>query len=46
MNWFLIIGLTILIALPFIASSVIIPILVKRSKHRTTKKKMKSKKHK
>ncbi|MDR2369157.1 MAG: hypothetical protein LBD63_00820 [Mycoplasmataceae bacterium] len=46
-NWFLIIGLTIIIALPFIASSIIIPILVAIHKRKTKKPtQTKIKKHK
>ncbi|MDR3330589.1 MAG: hypothetical protein LBS76_04965 [Mycoplasmataceae bacterium] len=42
-NWFLIVGLTIIIAIPFIASSIIIPILLKyyknKDKHKASVKK-------
>ncbi|MDR0739426.1 MAG: hypothetical protein LBF00_00865 [Mycoplasmataceae bacterium] len=46
-NWFLIVGLTIIIALPFIASSIIIPILIAIHRRKTKKPtRSKTKKHK
>jgi hypothetical protein len=42
-NWLLIIGLSVLIALPFISSSIIIPILLKINRHKNKIKRNKIK---